>query len=52
MSIKKIGVLRFPGTNCDQDVFDYVEAKNFSAEYLWHLDQFNPNAFEALIYAN
>lgn len=45
----KIGVLRFPGTNCDRDVFGFVEAKGHSARYLWHLDQFAVSDCEALI---
>lgn len=45
----KVGVVRFPGTNCDRDVFGFVEAKGHQAEYLWHLDQFNINEFEALV---
>lgn len=47
--MKAVGVLRFPGTNCDRDVFGWVKAKGFQAEYLWHLDQFNPQNYEALI---
>lgn len=47
--MKSVGVLRFPGTNCDRDVFGWVEAKGFKAQYLWHLDQFNTPDFEALI---
>jgi phosphoribosylformylglycinamidine synthase I len=47
--MKTIGVVRFPGTNCDRDVFEMVEAKGFKAQYLWHLDRFDLKAFEALI---
>jgi phosphoribosylformylglycinamidine synthase subunit PurQ / glutaminase len=47
--MKAIGVLQFPGTNCDRDVFSFVEAKKIPAQYLWHLDLFNPKEFEALI---
>lgn len=43
-----IGVLRFPGTNCDRDVFEAVEAKGGKAEWLWHADQFDPKAYRAL----
>lgn len=43
-----IGVLRFPGTNCDRDVFEAVEAKGGRAEWLWHADQFDPKAYRAL----
>ena len=51
--MKSIGVLRFPGTNCDRDVFSWVEAKGYKAQYLWHLDTFDSKVgsggFEALI---
>lgn len=45
-----IGVLRFPGTNCDRDVFEAVEVKVGAgrAKWLWHADQFDPKAYQAL----
>lgn len=46
---KKIGVIRFPGTNCDRDVFSWVTAKGYAAQYLWHQDQFQTQDFEMLI---
>lgn len=45
----KIGIVRFPGTNCDRDVFSFVEQKSYTAEYLWHLDHFVIADFVALI---
>jgi phosphoribosylformylglycinamidine synthase I len=46
---QKIGVLRFPGTNCDRDVFEAVESSGQKkAEWLWHADQFDPKAYRAL----
>jgi len=45
----KIGCLRFPGTNCDRDVFAFAEAKGHRPIYLWHLDQFEISSVEALI---
>ncbi len=47
--MKKVGVLRFPGTNCDRDVFSWVEAKGFEAQFLWHLDLFDVKNYEALL---
>lgn len=44
-----VGVLRFPGTNCDRDVFSWVEARGFEPQYLWHLDQFDEKKFDFLI---
>jgi phosphoribosylformylglycinamidine synthase len=49
MRSQKIGIVRFPGTNCDRDIFSFVEAKSHQAQYLWHLDQFNIREFDALI---
>ena len=43
-----VGVLRFPGTNCDRDVFEAVELRGNKAEWLWHADQFDPKAYRAL----
>jgi phosphoribosylformylglycinamidine synthase I len=46
---RKIGILRFPGSNCDRDVFSFVEAKGLNPEFLWHLDQFQVDDYSALI---
>jgi phosphoribosylformylglycinamidine synthase len=46
---KTIGVVRFPGTNCDRDVMQMVTAKGLNSEYLWHQDRFDEGKFEALI---
>jgi len=46
---KKIGIVRFPGSNCDRDVKCYVQEKGYLSEFLWHLDLFDPNSFEAII---
>jgi phosphoribosylformylglycinamidine synthase I len=47
--MRRVGVLRFPGTNCDRDVFSWVEARGFEPHYLWHLDQFNEKDFDQLV---
>jgi phosphoribosylformylglycinamidine synthase subunit PurQ / glutaminase len=51
MSKKKrnIGVVRFPGTNCDKDVFSAVHQVGLEPRWAWHQDQFAKNEFEALI---
>lgn len=46
---KKVGVARFPGTNCDRDVFGWVKAKGFEAEWLWHLDQYELRDYHAVL---
>lgn len=45
----KIGVIRFPGTNCDQDVFQWIQDQGHQATFLWHQDQFNAADFEACV---
>lgn len=45
---KKCGVIRFPGTNCDRDVFTAIETAGHKPEWLWHQDQFDENQFDAL----
>lgn len=47
--MKTIGVVRFPGTNCDRDVMQMVKAKGLTGEFLWHQDQFDSSKYEALI---
>lgn len=47
--MKKIGVIRFPGTNCDQDVVQWAVEMGFEAPYLWHLDRPTDLRFEAMI---
>lgn len=36
----KVGITRFPGTNCDQDVFDAVQVMGLEPVWLWHRDRF------------
>lgn len=44
-----VGILRFPGTNCDRDVFEAVQAKGGNPQWLWHADRFDAKAYRALI---
>ena len=46
---RAVGVIRFPGTNCDRDVFQAVEMAGLKAEWLWHLDHFEAKKYRALI---
>ena len=46
---RSVGVIRFPGTNCDRDVFEAIENMNFKAEWLWHADRFEIHQFGALV---
>ena len=45
-----VGVLRFPGTNCDRDVFSAVSSQvgEGRARWLWHADRFDAKAFSRL----
>lgn len=45
----KVGVARFPGTNCDRDVFAFAEKKGFSVEWLWHLDRYDLKNYHAVL---
>ena len=47
--MKKVGVLRFPGTNCDEDVFNAVNDVGLKAEWLWHRDHFDFKDFTAFV---
>jgi phosphoribosylformylglycinamidine synthase len=44
-----IGVVRFLGTNCDQDVFDAVQQVGLRPAWLWHQDQFDYKSYDALV---
>ncbi len=46
---KKVGIVRFLGTNCDADVMKWVSSTGQSAEYLWYQDQFNIENFDQII---
>jgi phosphoribosylformylglycinamidine synthase I len=45
---KAVGVLRFPGTNCDRDVWAAAEAAGLKPEWLWHADLFDAGKYAAL----
>lgn len=45
----KVGVLRFPGTNCDFDVLSMAQWKGHDAKWLWHQDRFDVNDVEMVL---
>lgn len=49
MSAKKVGVLRFLGTNCDQDIWKACQDLQTNPEWLWYEDQFEAKDYQALI---
>ncbi len=46
---KRIGVVRFLGTNCDRDVWQAIEAVGLTPEWLWYEDQFDISGFAAYV---
>lgn len=46
---KKIGVLRFPGTNCDRDIWQAVEQAGHEPHWLWHKEEFSASNYDAYI---
>lgn len=49
--MKKIGIVRFLGTNCDRDVWQAVEHARKQPVWLWHEDLFDTSEFEAVVLA-
>lgn len=47
--MKKLGVVRFPGTNCDRDTWKAGEASGFAPEWLFHADHFNWKDYAAIV---
>ncbi len=45
----KVGITRFLGTNCDEDVRKWVTNQGMKPTYLWFEDQFNPNDYDMVI---
>lgn len=46
---KRVGVVRFPGTNCDRDVYGWAEAKKYQVDYLWYQDRFEIKSYDLVI---
>ena len=47
--MKKVGVVRFLGTNCDRDIWQACEAKGYTPEWLWYENSFDISKFDAVI---
>lgn len=45
----KVGIARFLGTNCDEDVKKWVTTFSGQAHYLWFADQFNVNDYDMVL---
>ncbi|MBX7230791.1 MAG: phosphoribosylformylglycinamidine synthase subunit PurQ [Bdellovibrionales bacterium] len=46
---KTIGVTRFPGTNCDFDVFEAIQSLDLTPKWLWYGDHFSFSDVTAVI---
>ena len=44
----KIGVIRFPGTNCDRDVAKAIELAGATPEYVWWNEE-NLSGFDGIV---
>lgn len=44
----KVGIIRFPGSNCDRDVFHALELAGAQPDYIWW-NQRNLSDFEAIV---
>lgn len=49
MAKPRVGVVRFPGTNCDRDVFEAIGQSGAEPVWLWHADLFESKQFSALV---
>lgn len=47
--MSRVGVLRFPGTNCDRDIWKSLETKGYKPEWIWYEDIFKPDSFDAYL---
>lgn len=45
----KVGITRFPGTNCDRDVYKAVQNMGHEPLWLWHRDQFDLKSVDRII---
>lgn len=48
-SSKRVGILRFLGTNCDRDVWQALESVGLTPQWLWYQDRFDPKDFVAFV---
>lgn len=47
--MKKMGVVRFLGTNCDRDIWQAIEMAGAKPEWLWYQDHFDAKEFDGLV---
>ncbi|HKA03699.1 MAG TPA: phosphoribosylformylglycinamidine synthase subunit PurQ, partial [Acidimicrobiales bacterium] len=44
-----VGVLLFPGTNCEQDVAEAIRSVGGQADIVWHADRRLPSTVDAVV---
>lgn len=47
--MKPVGVLRFPGTNCDRDVWNALALAGHDPQWVWHQDRIDINNYSAFV---
>lgn len=47
--MKRIGVIRYPGTNCDRDVMKALAMVGAKADFIWHKDSFEPKDYSGFV---
>ena len=47
--MSRVGVLRFPGTNCDRDIWKSIEKVGKTPEWIWYKDTFNSDDYDAYL---
>ena len=47
--MSRVGILRFPGTNCDRDIWKSIELKNKQPEWIWYENSFEPDDYDAFL---
>ncbi len=46
---RRVGILRFLGTNCDRDIWQALESLGQTPEWLWYQDQFDHKNYSAFV---
>lgn len=49
MSQRRLGILRFLGTNCDRDIWQAAEEVGLAPQWLWYQDTFDPSQMDAIV---
>ncbi len=44
-----VGIIRFPGSNCDRDIAKVLNLLNCSTEFLWHKEGFDISAYDLIV---